>query len=89
MRHLTSIGIILCCRVDHWSEYSSHKAYADSKLLIVASSNQLYRQLRESNMSVSVSSVHPGVVWSDLWKNIRIWIHRIPLLLIHKLFLVS
>lgn len=76
-------------RINHWSEYSSHKAYADSKLMIVASSYKLNGQLRDENTYVSVSALHPGVVQSDLWKNVTVWIHRIPLKLIKKLFLVS
>ena len=55
---------------DYWYDYSSHASYCDSKLAIVASGYLLDRKLREDSDSVSVCAVHPGVVRSNLWRNL-------------------
>lgn len=70
-------------KATHWYNYSCHKGYADSKLLIIASTNRLDRKLREDGVPVSVCSLHPGVVSSDLWRHVSA-IHRIPIKLIEK-----
>ncbi|KAL4217144.1 short-chain alcohol dehydrogenase [Mactra antiquata] len=59
-----------------WYEYSSHKGYADAKLMIIAAANKLNKQLREDNSYVTVNSLHPGVIQSGLWKH-TLAIHRI------------
>ena len=58
--------------------YSSHKAYSDSKLLVVAASNMLSQQLQNEGSPVSVCSIHPGIVRSNLWKHVSP-VHRVPL----------
>lgn len=64
--------------MEHWYEYSCHKAYADSKLLIVAASNMLDRRLREEERPVLVCSLHPGVVRTNLFQHVSA-IHRVTL----------
>ncbi|WAQ98176.1 DHRSX-like protein [Mya arenaria] len=70
-------------RAQAWYQYSSHKAYADSKLLILASMYALNRKLRKAHSCVSVCVLHPGVVRTDLWKHLT-FIHKYPLGLIGK-----
>ncbi|XP_060575385.1 dehydrogenase/reductase SDR family member on chromosome X-like [Ruditapes philippinarum] len=64
-------------RLEHGYMYSSHKAYSDSKLLVVAASNMLSQQLLDDGSPVSVCSLHPGVVRSNLWKHVSP-VHRLP-----------
>ncbi|KAH3781691.1 hypothetical protein DPMN_159593 [Dreissena polymorpha] len=70
-------------RAQTWFEYSSHKAYADSKLLIVAATLALHHQLRASGAPVSASAIHPGIVTSGLWRHLT-WVHRKPISLLGK-----
>ena len=73
------------CRCKHWYEYSPHKAYCDSKLMIVAASNYLNFSLQEKKARVVVNSLHPGIADSNLTRHLH-WLIKPMIAVIKKLF---
>ncbi|XP_025086778.1 dehydrogenase/reductase SDR family member on chromosome X-like [Pomacea canaliculata] len=55
---------------DNWS-YSSHNAYAVSKLAIVMYTYALSRKLAVRNSPVTVNAVHPGIVDTNLYCHVH------------------
>ncbi|XP_060067663.1 dehydrogenase/reductase SDR family member on chromosome X-like [Ylistrum balloti] len=55
----------------HWSQYSPHAAYADSKLAIVLATYYLDANLRAENSKVSINAVHPGIVNTPLYRHVH------------------
>lgn len=56
-------------------EMNDHRIYAKSKLLNVIVANELARRLR--NSSVTVNSLHPGAVVTDIWRHLPVWVQKI------------
>ncbi|XP_781957.1 dehydrogenase/reductase SDR family member on chromosome X [Strongylocentrotus purpuratus] len=52
-------------------EYSPYKAYADSKLAVVLGTQELQRRIYRASRRVTVNSLHPGVVGSQLYQNMH------------------
>lgn len=52
-------------------EYSPYKAYADSKLAVVLGTQELQRRIYRASRRVTVNSLHPGVVSSQLYQNMH------------------
>ncbi|XP_069130763.1 polyprenol dehydrogenase-like isoform X1 [Argopecten irradians] len=55
----------------HWSQYSPHAAYADSKLAVVISTYALDDKLRGDHSKVSINAVHPGIVNTPLYRHVH------------------
>ncbi|OWF43787.1 dehydrogenase/reductase SDR family member on chromosome X-like [Mizuhopecten yessoensis] len=55
----------------HWSQYSPHAAYADSKLAIVIATYSLDTKLRRDTSKVSINAVHPGIVNTPLYRHVH------------------
>ena len=72
----------------YWFQYSAHASYCDSKLAIVASGHFLDRKLREDSEYVSVCAVHPGIVRSNLWRNLS-WLNSLLVAVPYKLTYLS
>ncbi|XP_067014835.2 retinol dehydrogenase 12 [Anabrus simplex] len=49
--------------------------YSNSKLCNVLTANELHRRL--SNSGVTANSLHPGAVWTDVWRRLPTWQLRI------------
>ncbi|XP_045203533.2 dehydrogenase/reductase SDR family member on chromosome X-like isoform X2 [Mercenaria mercenaria] len=58
-------------------ENMANRAYADSKLMVIAGANMLSKRLREDEAPVSVCSLHPGVVRTNLFQHVSA-IHKVP-----------
>ncbi|XP_041457792.1 dehydrogenase/reductase SDR family member on chromosome X-like [Lytechinus variegatus] len=52
-------------------EYSPYKAYADSKLAVVLGTQELQRRIYRASRRVTVNSLHPGVVGTQLYQNLH------------------
>lgn len=76
-------------RCSHCWEYSPHAAYANSKLFIILSTWYLSELYRQENQKVTVNAVHPGIVNTDLYKNLHASIKWFLDLLAHFTYLVS
>ncbi|CAH1777999.1 unnamed protein product, partial [Owenia fusiformis] len=58
--------------VEQWfksQNYSSHGCYANSKLAVILGSYWLSRMMSRSSHDVTISTLHPGVVDTELYKN--------------------
>ncbi|XP_071728690.1 short-chain dehydrogenase TIC 32 B, chloroplastic-like [Rutidosis leptorrhynchoides] len=49
--------------------YSDKKAYGQSKLASILHANELSRRLKEEGINITVNSLHPGVIWTNLMKH--------------------
>ncbi|XP_033743800.1 dehydrogenase/reductase SDR family member on chromosome X-like [Pecten maximus] len=55
----------------HWSQYSPHAAYADSKLAIVLATYSMDSKLRGDKSKISINAVHPGIVNTPLYRHVH------------------
>ncbi|KVI09488.1 Glucose/ribitol dehydrogenase [Cynara cardunculus var. scolymus] len=60
--------------------YSDKKAYGQSKLANILHANELSRRLKEEGANITVNSVHPGLIMTDLMR------HSFQLMRFLKLF---
>ncbi|XP_071478154.1 polyprenol dehydrogenase-like [Diadema antillarum] len=51
--------------------YSPYKAYADSKLAVVLGTQELQRRIYRASRRVTVNSLHPGMVSTNLYQNLH------------------
>ncbi|CAO2838794.1 unnamed protein product [Amaranthus hypochondriacus] len=56
-------------KINDPSGYNSLSAYGQSKLANVLHANELARRLKEEGVKVTVNSVHPGVVDTDIFRH--------------------
>ncbi|KAL9251970.1 Short-chain dehydrogenase TIC 32 B, chloroplastic-like protein [Drosera capensis] len=49
--------------------YSDKKAYGQSKLANILHANELSRCLKEEGANITVNSVHPGLIFTNLFKH--------------------
>lgn len=61
------------------NSYSDKKAYGQSKLASILHANELSRRLKEEGVNITVNSVHPGLIMTNLMK------HSLNLMRIMKL----
>jgi len=63
-------------------KYSGNQLYSNSKLLLVMNSNTLAAQL--SDTTITVNSLHPGVIGTDVFREYPAWIGKALNLFIPK-----
>ncbi|GAB2235655.1 hypothetical protein Droror1_Dr00026087 [Drosera rotundifolia] len=51
------------------ASYSDKKAYGQSKLANILHTNELSRRLKEEGANITVNSVHPGLIFTNLFKH--------------------
>ncbi|XP_010558313.1 PREDICTED: short-chain dehydrogenase TIC 32, chloroplastic [Tarenaya hassleriana] len=51
------------------SRYSDKRAYGQSKLANILHANELSRQLQEEGVNITVNSVHPGLILTNLFQH--------------------
>ncbi|CAN8237492.1 unnamed protein product [Cochlearia groenlandica] len=51
------------------SSYSDKRAYGQSKLANILHANELSRQLQEEGVNITVNSVHPGLILTNLFQH--------------------
>lgn len=51
------------------ASYSDKKAYGQSKLANILHANELSRRLKEEGANITVNSVHPGLIFTNLFKH--------------------
>ncbi|KAI3920881.1 hypothetical protein MKW98_015869 [Papaver atlanticum] len=62
------------------SGYSSWGAYGQSKLANILHANELSRRLKEDGVPITVNSLHPGAILTNLWRNSSIfgvWVSKV------------
>lgn len=69
-------------KINDKSSYSDKKAYGQSKLANILHANELSRRLKDEGVNITVNSVHPGLIMTDLMR------HSFLLMRILKLFSV-
>ena len=52
------------------TQYNGLAAYNQSKLANVLFTNELSQKLKENNQKISVYSLHPGVIYTNLWREL-------------------
>ncbi|KAK1409844.1 hypothetical protein QVD17_36373 [Tagetes erecta] len=67
-------------KINDKDSYSDKKAYGQSKLANILHANELSRRLKKEGANISVNSVHPGLIMTDLMR------HSYLLMRILKLF---
>ncbi|KAL6528714.1 hypothetical protein OROMI_029359 [Orobanche minor] len=55
-------------KINDESRYHDKKAYGQSKLANILHANELSRRLQEEGVSITVNSVHPGLIMTNLFK---------------------
>ncbi|KAL8152690.1 hypothetical protein V2J09_010450 [Rumex salicifolius] len=55
-------------RINDEASYSDKKAYGQSKLANILHANELSRRLKEEGVNITVNSVHPGLIMTNLFK---------------------
>ncbi|KAK9061476.1 hypothetical protein SSX86_018657 [Deinandra increscens subsp. villosa] len=64
-------------KINDKDSYSDKKAYGQSKLANLLHANELARRLKEEGANITVNSVHPGLIMTDLmrhsYRSIRIF----------------
>lgn len=64
-------GTIKLDDINSEKSYNKQGAYGQSKLANVLFTSKLHRMLSEENVDVSVFSLHPGVIVTELWSSIQ------------------
>ncbi|KAJ9540381.1 hypothetical protein OSB04_026887 [Centaurea solstitialis] len=67
-------------QINDKDSYSDKKAYGQSKLANILHANELTRRLKEQGANITVNSVHPGLIMTDLMR------HSFQLMRLLKLF---
>ncbi|KAI3748346.1 hypothetical protein L6452_11359 [Arctium lappa] len=67
-------------QINDKDSYSDKKAYGQSKLANILHANELSRRLKEEGANITVNSVHPGLIMTDLMR------HSFQLMRLLKLF---
>ncbi|KAM7526313.1 hypothetical protein LguiA_016215 [Lonicera macranthoides] len=65
----TYFGGISFDRINDPKSYSDKKAYGQSKLANILHANELSRRLQEEGANITVNSVHPGLIMTNLMKH--------------------
>ncbi|XP_073033306.1 short-chain dehydrogenase TIC 32, chloroplastic-like [Primulina eburnea] len=60
-------------RLNDQEGYNRWLAYGQSKLANLLHANELARRLKEDGVEISVNSVHPGVVTTNLFRHFGVW----------------
>ncbi|MFS8011979.1 putative very-long-chain 3-oxoacyl-CoA reductase [Helianthus anomalus] len=55
-------------KINDKDSYSDKKAYGQSKLANILHANELSRRLKEEGANITVNSVHPGLIMTDLMR---------------------
>ncbi|XP_071705780.1 short-chain dehydrogenase TIC 32 B, chloroplastic-like isoform X2 [Rutidosis leptorrhynchoides] len=63
-------------KINDKDSYSDKKAYGQSKLANILHANELSRRLKEEGANITVNSVHPGLIMTDLMRH-SLWRMRI------------
>lgn len=63
-------------QINDKDSYSDKKAYGQSKLANILHANELSRRLKEEGANITVNSVHPGVIMTNLMRH-SFWLMRI------------
>ncbi|KAL8193304.1 hypothetical protein R6Q57_026885 [Mikania cordata] len=71
---------IIFDKINDKDSYSDKKAYGQSKLANILHANELSRRLKEEGANITVNSVHPGLIMTDLMR------HSFLLMRIFKVF---
>ncbi|GAB2295746.1 Short-chain dehydrogenase TIC 32 B, chloroplastic [Dionaea muscipula] len=66
---LTYEGGIRFGSLNDQSSYSDKKAYGQSKLANILHANELSRRLKEEGANITVNSVHPGLIFTNLFRH--------------------
>ncbi|KAJ8491608.1 hypothetical protein OPV22_013329 [Ensete ventricosum] len=56
-------------KLNHKEVYSDKKAYGQSKLANILHANELSRRLKEDGANITVNSVHPGLILTNLMRH--------------------
>ncbi|KAF5799356.1 putative oxidoreductase [Helianthus annuus] len=56
-------------KINDKDSYSEKKAYGQSKLANILHANELSRRLQEEGVNITVNSVHPGLIMTDLMRH--------------------
>ncbi|MCO5568274.1 hypothetical protein L7F22_021971 [Adiantum nelumboides] len=59
-------------KINEESGYSAYKAYGQSKLAMILHSNELARRFNQENVNITINSVHPGAVPTNLARHSNI-----------------
>ncbi|KAH0454440.1 hypothetical protein IEQ34_016364 [Dendrobium chrysotoxum] len=73
-------GGILFDQIDNKARYNDRKAYGQSKLANILHARELSRRLKEEGANVTVNSVHPGVIMTNLMR------HSFPMMKVIQVF---
>ncbi|KAL7611981.1 hypothetical protein Lser_V15G08511 [Lactuca serriola] len=63
-------------KISDKDSYSDKRAYGQSKLANILHANELSRRLKEEGANITVNSVHPGIIMTDLMRH-SFWQMRI------------
>ncbi|CAI9273375.1 unnamed protein product [Lactuca saligna] len=63
-------------KISDKDSYSDKRAYGQSKLANILHANELSRRLKEEGANITVNSVHPGIIMTDLMRH-SLWQMRI------------
>ncbi|KAJ4777782.1 NAD(P)-binding Rossmann-fold superfamily protein [Rhynchospora pubera] len=55
-------------KINNQAEYQSYLAYGQSKLANILHANELARRLKEEGANITVNSLHPGVIMTNLFR---------------------
>mmetsp|Transcript_10814 Transcript_10814/g.14037 ORF Transcript_10814/g.14037 Transcript_10814/m.14037 type:complete len:391 (-) Transcript_10814:275-1447(-) len=69
------------------NNYGMFAAYSKSKLAQILFSRQLHKELRNKGSAITVNSLHPGTVRTEITKNMH-WLMRFGDILTHPIWLV-
>ncbi|XP_076933381.1 short-chain dehydrogenase TIC 32 B, chloroplastic-like [Bidens hawaiensis] len=67
-RYTYEQGIIFD-KINDKDSYSEKKAYGQSKLANILHANELSRRLNEEGVNITINSVHPGLIMTDLMRH--------------------
>ncbi|GFZ02295.1 NAD(P)-binding Rossmann-fold superfamily protein [Actinidia rufa] len=67
--HHTYRGGIRFEKINNLNSYSDKKAYGQSKLANILHANELSRRLQDEGANITVNSVHPGLIMTNLMKH--------------------
>ncbi|KAL0911685.1 hypothetical protein M5K25_019840 [Dendrobium thyrsiflorum] len=73
-------GGILFDQIDNKARYNDRMAYGQSKLANILHARELSRRLKEEGANVTVNSVHPGVIMTNLMR------HSFPMMKVIQVF---
>nr|GEU69403.1 hypothetical protein [Tanacetum cinerariifolium] len=63
-------------KINDEDSYSDKRAYGQSKLANILHANELSRRLKEEGANITVNSVHPGLIMTDLMRH-SFWLMRL------------